>query len=951
MLRMVALYAFLTTLSFPLSAKQDSDASTFILSALEQKTEVVRDANGIAHIFAKNEHDLFFMQGFIHAQDRLFQMDLARRRASGTMAELLGSAALESDVLFRTIGLRRAAERSLPIFSNRAKRAITAYTKGINAYVAQHPLPPEYAALEVTQFTPWTETDVVVVSKLLTFSLSFDVLDIDRTIALQSYQEAGTLLGFNGEALFFEDLFRSQAFDLLATVPDAQQSPANSTSVDDEIKKLKSIDPVAAELCKKASKKIRKIPYMQRLMDGDKPQGSNEWAISGEYTQSGFPLIANDPHLQLGVPSTFYPIHLKAGKIDVIGSGFAGVPTVVVGHNRHIAWGTTFNQLDVVDIFQEQVIPDASSPSGLSTLYQGSPEHVIPIPEVFRLNQVEDGVSDNIVVVPPGNGVPAVTLIVPRRNQGPIIEFDQQTGIALSVQYTGFSGTREIDSFLSIDSARNLDDFIAALQLFDVGSENFAYADKKGNIAYFTSAEMPLREDLQVSTVNGLPPYFIRNGQGGNEWLAVKTPPPSQAVPYEILPFNEMPQIINPTRGWFINANHDPAGVTLDNNPLNQLRANGGIFYLHYSFQSTYRADRLSQLIRQRLETNNRKLTFEDMQTMQADTVLRDAQVLTPYILQAFENAKQADSHPLLAGIANNLHLAEAVQRLSQWDHSTPTGIPEGYDASDHNGTLGEPDDAEIAASIAATIYSVWRSQFVYNVIDNKLQPFGLPVPDGRQTLAALRNLLDNFDTNQGQGASGVDFFAVPEVDDADHRRDIIILKSLSDALTLLASEAFAPAFNYSTEQDDYRWGRLHRVVFEHPLDGPFSIPPAGGAFPPPLSDLSGIPTDGGFQVIDASSHSVRAQSANDFMFTAGPVNRFVATLEEEGRIKAEAIWPGGTSGVVGNPNYVNMLPLWLSNETIPLATKNNKIKEDAQNRTVFKPHRNLDKQFDLIPN
>ena len=940
MLRIVTFYAFLISLSFPLYSKPESNTTEVSLSGLKEKTEVLRDADGIAHIFAKNEHDLFFMQGYIHAQDRLFQIDIARRRVSGTLAELLGPQLLESDVFFRTIGLRRAAERSLPLYSSRATVVIKAYTKGINAYVARHPLPAEYSALEITQVTPWTETDVAAINKLLAFSLSFDALDIDRTVALRSYQEAGNILGFNGVALFFEDLFRSQPFDVASTIPDATQKSSHSDKHTDLIKTTNTINPVAADLCKKASKKIHNIPYLQRLMDGDKPKGSNEWVISGENTQSGLPMLANDPHLQLGAPSTFYPIHLKAGKLDVIGNSFAGVPTVVVGHNRHITWGATFNELDVVDYYQEQIIPDASSPSGLSTLYQGALEPVIPVPQVFRVNQPADSINDNVVVIPPGNGVPEVTLIVPRRNQGPILEFDQQTGVAISVQYTGFSGTRELDAFLEIDSARNLKDFVTALQSFDVGSENFAYADRKGNIAYFTSAEMPLREDLQASTVNGLPPFFIRNGQGGNEWLPVEKPQPGQAVPYEILPFKEMPQIINPSRGWFVNANNDPAGITLDNNPLNQLRANGGIFYLHYNFQSSFRAGRITQIISEIIDTKDKKLSFKDMQTIQADTVLLDAQVFTPYILQAFENAKQPDTHPLLGALASNPMLTEAVQRLSQWDQTTPTGIPEGYDANDQNGILSEPEKEEIAASIAATLYSLWRSQFVQNVIDNKIQPYGLPIPDGRQTLVALRNLLDNFDINQGRGASGINFFFVPGVDNAYHRRDIIILKSLADTLTLLASESFAPAFNYSSNQDDYRWGKLHRVVFEHPLGAPFSIPPAGGAFPPPLSDLPGIPTDGGFQAVDASSHSIRAQNANDFMFNAGPTNRFVAMMEEEGRIKAESIWPGGTSGVLGNPNYVNMLPLWLTNETIPLLTKKHKIKENPQNKIVFKPQK-----------
>ncbi len=937
--RIVCLYVFLVFVSLPLHsyAHKKSDSPKVTLGGLYQKTTVIRDTDGIAHIYAKNEHDLFFMQGYIHAQDRLFQMDMSRRQAAGTLAELFGPDLLESDVFFRTIGLRRAAERSLPIYSKRAKTAIEAYTQGINAYISQHPLPPEYSALEITEAAPWTKLDVAMVGKLLAFGLSFDAVDIDRTVALLSYQQAGSELGFDGEALFFADLFRSQPFDMVSTVPDALVEFSTSDADGDKPKKRFSIDPIAADLCDKVGKKMRRIPNLRQLVD--KSKGSNEWAISGEFTETGLPLLANDPHLPLTVPSTFYPIHLNAEKIDVIGSGFAGVPSVMVGHNRDIAWGSTFNELDVVDFYQEQLVEDANSPSGFSTLYMGALEPVIPIPEEFRVNLL-DGILDNIVVVPPGNGVPAATLIVPRRNQGPILEFDPATGVALSVQYTGFSGTRELDAFLAIDSARNLEDFIEGLQYFDVGSQNFAYADRKGNIAYFTSAEMPLREDLQASIVNGLPPFFIRNGQGGNEWLPVTNPQPGQAVPYEILPFEEMPQIANPPRGWIVNANNDPAGVTLDNNPLNQLRPGGGIFYLHHNFHSSYRAARITHMIQQKIEIDHENISFADMQTIQADTVLRDAQVFTPYILQALENAQKPDAHPLLAQYLSNEQLAEAVQRLPQWDYSSPTGIAEGYDASDQDGNLSEPDAEEIAASIATTIYSVWRSRFIANVFDNKIQANGLPVPDGRQTLAALRNLLDNFDSNQGIGASGIDFFAVPNISDAEDRRDVIILQSLADALTLLASASFEPAFHLSQNQNDYRWGKLHRVVFAHPLGEPFNFPPAGGAFPPPLPDLPGIPTDGGFQSVDAANHGVRGQDVNGFMYFSGSTNRFVAALGDEGRVKAESIWPGGTSGIIGNSNYVNMLPLWLTNDTIPLLTKKQEIKQDAQQEMVFKPRK-----------
>ena len=154
------------------------------------------------------------------------------------------------------------------------------------------------------------------------------------------------------------------------------------------------------------------------------------------------------------------------------------------------------------------------------------------LPQVFRANTPGDGAQNNVVTVPPGGAIPAAVLIVPRRNDGPVITFNQAAVTAISVQYAGFSGTREMQAFRSINRARNLTQFTAALQSFDVGSQNFFYADKDGNIAYFASGEMPLREDLENGAPVGLPPFFVRDGQGGNEWLPAQDHDPDRALPF-----------------------------------------------------------------------------------------------------------------------------------------------------------------------------------------------------------------------------------------------------------------------------------------------------------------------------------------------------------------------------------------------------------------------------------
>ena len=923
------------------------------LPGLTAAAQIWRDTSGMAHIRAANEHDLFFLQGYVHAEDRLFQMDVTRREASGRLAELLGPIALASDVTLRTLGVRRAAERSVPLLSPRGRAAIEAYAAGVNEYVRTHPLPAEYGALELTRFEPWTVLDTMTVAKVVTFQLSFDMDDIRNTQALVSYQAA--LGGMAGAALFSMDLWRSQPFDPACTVPDAigpglavaaSAEPQGHGALRPTEPAAAAPDPVLLRLTREYLDEVEGVPLLRGLLDRNNRPGSNQWAIAGRHTTTGAPMIANDPHLALGTPSTFYPIHLSGGDFDVTGSGFAGVPFVIVGHNRWIAWGATVNPMDVTDVYQEQLVPDATSPSGFSSLYLGNREWVIPIPEQFSFNRL-DGIPDDLELAPPGpfgsTVIPTATLIVPRRNQGPIVSVYEATGAALSVQYTGWSGTREVETFLRWDLARGLDDFVGGLQYFDCGGQSLAYADTSGNIAYFTSSEMPIREDLQAQVLDGTPPWLVRNGQGGNEWLPVQHPQPGQAVPFEILPFDEMPHVVNPPAGWFVSANNDPAGTTLDNNPLNQLRPGGGIYYLSAGYDAGFRAGRITGLVRDAVAGGGR-ISFADMQAFQSNVALLDAEYFVPFITRALQRAQAGGADPALAAMATP-GVVEAVSRLAAWDFTTPTGIREGYDAADENGQLADPTDEEKRASVAATIYSVWRGQFIRNTIDATLAAIplppgvALPRPGSQLAVTALAHLLRTFDVTMGTGASGLSFFNVPGVSSPLDQRDIVMLASLEMALTRLAGEPFRPAFATSTDQNDYNWGKLHRIVFRHPLGGPFSIPPAGGAFPAPLAGLPGIPTDGGFGAPDASEHNARAQSVNDFMFGSGPVNRFVAEAGVPG-VRAESVWPGGTSGVLGNANYANLLPLWLTNDTIPLLYRQHDLNVSTASVEKFVPGR-----------
>ena len=896
-----------------------SDQSQVSLPGIDRQVEIKRDGQGVPHIYAQTERDAYFAVGWLHAQDRLFQMDQSRRQASGTLAELLGSGALASDVQLRWIGLRRAAQRSLDEISTEGRSILDAYSAGVNAWIDRNPLPSEYTALELTKakVPAWTALDSVAVAKLLAFGLSFDTDDIANTQRLLTYQAAGGAGGFNGVALFYEDVMRSDPFEHAQSIfPGEVSQPVRTggkpdwaaSSQDDELMQ--------------AADKAMAGATAAGLPNGDETsQGSNIWAVSGKKTTTGRPMVANDPHLSLPSPSTFYEVGLDVTVsskklLNMYGVTFPGAPIIVHGTNGRVSWGSTVNPTDVTDVYQEEVTLSGGLP--VATKYQGNQEATQIIPETFRRNQPGNGSQDDVVTVPPSGSIPPVTVVVPRRNKGPLLLNTISGNTALSIQYSGFSATRELDFFRLLSKAQNVGQAIDAQRYFDVGAQNWMYVDDSGNIGYKTSAEIPLREDLQAGTVAGLPPYFIRNGQGGNEWITDSSPAEDQALDYKILPFSEMDGLVNPSRGWISNANQDPTGQTFDNNPLNELRPGGGIRYITPGHSDGNRNRRITDRIESKLAQG--KMTFDEMKSIQADVKLNDAKVLVGYITAALQAAQTPGAPATLAALGNDPQVQEAVGRLANWDFSTPTGIQDGYDGSDTNGARSAPTLAETRASIAATIYALWRSRTLALIIDAPLQARGLGsvLPGGDQAMAALRHLL----AGNGTGASGIAFWTSP----AD--RDTKILQAVQNALGLAASSGFAAAFGQSTDQDDYQWGKLHRITFSHPLGGPFSLPPGGG-FTDLSPALSGVATDGGFGVVDASSHNPRAATLNGFKFGSGPARRFVSEALKSSPNAVQVI-PGGESGNPAGQWFGNQLGLWLTDDYHLATTQAGEVSRDT---------------------
>ncbi|MEM1182674.1 MAG: penicillin acylase family protein [Acidobacteriota bacterium] len=937
------------------------------LRGLDGDALVIRDSNGIPHVCTASDHDTFFMQGYLHAQDRFFQMDTLRRTFSGTLAELLGAGALPSDVQFRTFGLRRAGETSLAGYQaaglTDSLDRFQAYADGVNAYLASNPLPPEYAAVEITQAAPWTIVDTLTIGKGLAFGLSFDLLELDLTLLAGAYSQVGAIGGFDGMSLLFDDIMRQAPFDPTISIP---QSASVAKSAAE--RPFAAPDARTLKLAQDTRDRLAEVPRLKSALErriGD--TGSNWWLIDGERSASGHAMLANDPHLGLDTPSTFYEMHLivsqqercgfaaegaslylggdravknTSADLDANGVSFPGAPGLVQGCNQQMCWGSTVNPMDVTDVYQEVLVIDPATGLPTHTIFDGEQEPLLPIPQAYGVNQIGDGEADTIVDSGLGPLDGGLTLVVPRRLQGPILSLDvtQQPPIAFSVQYTGWGATLEFEAFFQFLRADSVESFRQALQFFDVGSQNWAYADIAGNIAYFTSAELPLREDLQDLGFpdGGIPPFLIRDGTGSlqHEWKALTAQQPNQAMPFDILPFAEMPQEVNPARGYIINANNDPIGNTLDNNTLNEVRPGGGVFYLSPGYASL-RQGRIDRLIVDLLADGG-KADADELMEVQANNQLLEAELISPFLVNAFTNATRDGAPAELQALAADAGIAEAISRLGGWDFSTPTGLDEGFDPGDNPNNLTPATAAEIDASVAATIWSTFRGQVVQRVIDGTLTGIGLGdfLPDNRSAYVALANLLMNFDATGGVGASGVPFFQTGLGLSPADERDVILLQSLGAALDLLASDTFAAAFANSTDQSTYRWGKLHRIVFNHPLGGPFDVPNAGG-----VSDVSpelrGVARAGGYEAVDASRHSSRADGVDEFMFGAGPARRFVGVLDPAG-IQGFQIIPGGQSGVLTSPDYASQLRRWLVNDYHPLLLTPQAVVADRRDEETF---------------
>ena len=450
---------------------------TLKLSGLSGRVTVVRDEHGVPTIQAASLEDLFFAQGFITAQDRMWQMDVMRRFAAGEISEILGGEFLQHDREQRILGLRVAARKALEVSSAQNRAHFDAYARGVNAYIESHRdhLPIEFRILKYSP-RPWTPEDSTLIASQMVKDLNHypyrDALDREKIMAKL------------GPELTADLYVNTSWHDRPPTVerPSLEKKP--DQNIDEE-------NPPPRPIGSSVASPERPSNNLAAAADWDPDTrmvlGSNNWVVSGAHTVSGRPLLSNDMHLGHQMPNLWYEAHLDCGSFDVAGVTLPGLPYVIVGHNQRIAWGFTNVGPTVEDVYIETFNPAGEylTPEGWK-----KPEHRSEIIHI--------------------KGKPDVVVDVAVTRHGPIIT-DLVAGETrkLALRWTLYDGTH--DPFFEVDSAQNWEQFRRAFSAFDAPGQNVVFADVDGDIGYQATGKIPVR----ASGDGSLPENGSDNAQSG----------------------------------------------------------------------------------------------------------------------------------------------------------------------------------------------------------------------------------------------------------------------------------------------------------------------------------------------------------------------------------------------------------------------------------------------------
>jgi penicillin G amidase len=522
-------------------------SGTVTLAGLSARAEILRDRWGTPHIYAQNTHDLFFAQGYAQAQDRLWQMEFTRRVGNGQLSSILGPDTLPVDRLMRTLGLRRTAERDWENISAEPREVMQAYSDGVNAYIDSH---RRRLSVEFTIFgvdpEPWTPQDILV------------------TVGLMSW-----ILSENASFELSRAHFIARAGDAVAKELLPPYNEGAPFIIPDATNEYSSLKHEPAE----------HSPLVDALLGTPGPTvGSNSWVVQGKRAANGAPLLANDTHLDLFLPSSWYATGLHSGDFEAVGYSFVGTPGIVLGHNQRIAWGLTDLVADVQDFYIEKL---------------DNPDH----PQRYEFQGEWRELEKERETIPVKGSVP-VLLEVTRTHHGPLVnnlggrfKFPQPLALA----WSGEKCETAIEAVIRLNRAGNWTEFRNALSLWDGPDLNFVYADRDGNIGSQAVGRVPIRSPKHQGTV----------------------PVPGWTREYEwqgYVPPLDLPHQFNPASGFIVAANQ-------------KVVSDKYRYHLGYEWADPFRAIRIADLL-----STSGALTVDDMKKIEGDNYEGPAKELLPYL-------------------------------------------------------------------------------------------------------------------------------------------------------------------------------------------------------------------------------------------------------------------------------------------------------------------------------
>ncbi len=856
-----------------------------IIPGLKGAVSVTYDAQDIPHIFCGSALDCFAVQGYIQAQDRLFQMDLFRRTARGQLASLIGPLEVSSDVQFLTLFVTRDGQRIedklAAALDTDTKAKLEAFASGVNAYLAfliKNPtlMPGEYAQLpQITapgDIPPWTTQDTLALGRLQQFQLS-ETLSKESAYGLFASTFA---TGPNKDLARFSAYVRPQqplpgytlsASDDPPVTPTARPNPAVAAAA--------ASAPAMPDLSAWRDSLARLNASMQEMHAlfgslhlGD---GSNNWVIDAKHSATGKALVSNDPHLSLQYPPLFHLAALTAtdsSGLNLVGGAFPGIPGALIGRGAHVGWGVTVVGYDVTDVYLEQVVPNGAfgcaSPTGC-VLFNGGTVPLLAVKyDHIKVHGAPDA-STTVFVVP---------------HHGPLVSFDQTTGAAISMRWTGHETTADLKGFLNLNTASAVGDGTAAagtafgaLKDYAVGAQNFVLADDAGNIGYDPHALVPKRAWAGTSTK--LLPWLPLPGDGSAEWGAATTftgnnadthcaaaAPPADCW----VPDNQLPQGVNPAKGYYATANSDPAGYT--GSPTAPLILGNPKLYPYLSFDWSDPTDLRYARIATRLKALTAgagKVAVTDLQSVQSDHSVLLAKLIAPSF----------PASPALP-TAQAAAYTSALGLLTQWgadDYDCPTGL-----TSSDPKSAPDTDPKRSRDSAACLLFHTMLKNLLHSVFDDDFAVVSATTGssfsgDGGAEVRGLLYLL-SLPANDARASF---------CNDVDPDNSVAATHSCTDKLVgslLVAAGTLQAAYGAPA---NWIWGRVHTLTTTSaaaPLiagryaAGPFARP--GGAF-----------------TVDVGSPDGSQSSLLGFSYSHGSNLRFIAEVGDPAAAVTKMQLPG----------------------------------------------------------